>query len=381
MLVSQRIEDREAFVALREEWNELLSDSDAATIFLTWEWLHTWWLHLASDLKPEIFLVRKGGRLIGAAPLALRPRRYKRLMPFPALEFLGMGSVGSDYLSVVVRKGFEDEALTTVSTELEQRNQVLQLSYVEKSSSTMDALARKLMKRGWQLTCVPGEVCPYTDLRGQNWNDFVSGLGRSHRSNLRRRLRQLEKKFEVSLEQVESESQRSENLQVLVQLHLLRWAERGGSNALNTSALHDFHEEFSRLALQQGWLRLYLLRLDGEPAAAFYCMRYGTKFYYYQAGYDPRFSRYSVGLVGVGLVIKDAIEEGAEEFDFLRGDEHYKYLWATGQRELLRYDLFLPFLRGSIYKHGMRAREELKRAVNYCRRIKMENTGPNAQHH
>lgn len=371
MLRSQKIEDREAFTALREEWNELLEDSDAATIFLTWEWLLTWWQHLALDRKPEIFLVRKGGRLIGAAPLALRPSRYMRLMPFPAMEFLGTGSVGSDYLSVVVRKDFEHEALAAISAELEQRNQVLQLSYVEKGSSTMDAFARQLLKRGWKLTCMPVELSPYTDLRGQNWNDFVQGLGRSHRSNLRRRLRQLDRSFEVTLEQAQSDSQRSQFLQELVRLHLQRWAERGGSNALHTSALLDFHEDFSRLALGQGWLRLYLLRLDGEPTAAFYCMSYGKKFYYYQAGFDPRYSSYSVGLAGVGLVIRKAIEEGAEEFDFLRGDEQYKYLWATGERELVRYELFLPHLRGSIYKQSMRAREELKRAVNYCRQFKL----------
>ena len=48
----------------------------------------------------------------------------------------------------------------------------------------------------------------------------------------------------------------------------------------------QFHAEFSQLALERGWLRLFVLRLDGEPAAATYSFCYRGHFYYYQAGLD-----------------------------------------------------------------------------------------------
>jgi CelD/BcsL family acetyltransferase involved in cellulose biosynthesis len=107
------------------------------------------------------------------------------------------------------------------------------------------------------------------------------------------------------------------------------------------------------LALERGWLRLYVLRLDGRPAASLYGFKYGPVFYFYQSGLDPSFEKQSVGLVIMGLAIQKAIEEGAEEYDFLHGGESYKFLWARGTRELTRLELYPPQIRGFVYKQTM----------------------------
>ena len=109
-LTVERVSDVDAFEALRQEWDELLAASDSCCVFLTWEWLYTWWKHLAEDRKLCILAVRRGSELMALAPLALRPRSLTRGCPLPVLEFLGSGFVGSDYLDFIVRKGAEDEA-------------------------------------------------------------------------------------------------------------------------------------------------------------------------------------------------------------------------------------------------------------------------------
>src|SRR5690606_23655178 len=98
-----------------------------------WEWLYTWWLHLAEDRRLFIICVRRGGRLVAIAPLCLRPCRFRRLLPFRSLEFLGSGQVGSDYLSLILRKGFEDEGLHSIVGCLSESGLVLQLSQVERT--------------------------------------------------------------------------------------------------------------------------------------------------------------------------------------------------------------------------------------------------------
>jgi len=89
-----------------------------------------------------------------------------------------------------------------------------------------------------------------------------------------------------------------------------------------------------------------LLRLDGRPAAAVYGLRYGPTFSFYQSGFDPALARHSVGLVALGLSIREAIAEGATEYDLLHGREPYKFLWARRTRDLGRIDLFPPTLGG-----------------------------------
>ena len=88
------------------------------------------------------------------------------------------------------------------------------------------------------------------------------------------------------------------------------------------------------MALARDWLRLFVLRLDGKPAASLYGINYNGVFYFYQSGFDPDYGNHSVGLVTMALAIKAAIEEGAEEYDLLHGDERYKFHWAQELREI-----------------------------------------------
>ena len=363
MISIDRIETREDFRALKEEWNELLCASSVDCIFLTWEWLYTWWQHLGEDRRLFVVTVRRAGRLIAIAPLALRPRRVKRLLPFRSLEFLGCGNVGSDYLSVIVRRGFEDEALYLVAAYLNESKMVLQLSQVERTSPVMVSFAIELRQRGWKPARRPVDFCPYIDLGALDWESYVASLGRSHRSNFRRKLRKLEKSFALRFELVRTEGERSRALDTLVSLHLQRWNQRGGSDAMHTASLIEFHRDFTREALRKGWLRLFIMHLNDKPVSALYCFNYGGKFHLYQAGFDTHYGRYSVGLGAIGLSIRHALREGASEYDFLRGNEKYKYLWANGERELVRLDLFPPYLRGTVYKQAMEAREEMKKLL------------------
>lgn len=363
MITIEKIESREGFRALKEEWNELLGASGVDCIFLTWEWLYTWWLYLGEDRRLFIITVRRAGRLIAIAPLCQRPCRIRRLLPFRSLEFLGSGNVGSDFLNLIIRKGFEDEALQSIAGCLGERNLVLQLSQVDRTSSQMVNLVLKLRQMGWQPSRRTVDFCPYIDLRGLTFEDYVASLGRSHRSNFRKKLRKLEKRFRLEFCHVRTEAERVQALDTLVNLHLQRWGTRGGSDALHTPSLIEFHKDFTREALRKGWLRLFVMRLNDKPVVALYCFSYQNKYYFYQAGFDMKFSRYSVGLGAVGLAISQAFEEGAEEYDFLRGNEKYKYLWANEERELVRLDLFPPYIRGTLYKQAMELREEAKKLV------------------
>ena len=49
------------------------------------------------------------------------------------------------------------------------------------------------------------------------------------------------------------------------------------------------------------------------------------KFYLYNSAYEPELSRLSPGVVLVSRLIEESIEQGRKSFDFLRGQERYKY--------------------------------------------------------
>jgi CelD/BcsL family acetyltransferase involved in cellulose biosynthesis len=160
-----------------------------------------------------------------------------------------------------------------------------------------------------------------------------------------------------------TQEERREALSILLSLHSLRWQNRGGSDAFLNSAAISFHEELSSLALDRGWLRLFTLRLDGQPVASLYGFQYNRTFYFYQSGFDPDWASHSVGLVAMGLAIQKALEEGAQEYDLLHGAEEYKFHWARDKHELASLELYPPDGLGMAWRAANGARHSMKEMV------------------
>ncbi|HVH31810.1 MAG TPA: GNAT family N-acetyltransferase [bacterium] len=355
------IGDAGRFHELRGEWSELLAQSAADCLFLSWEWLYTWWTHLSGGRQLYLLAVWDGGTLIGLAPLAVRPWQVTRLRMFRALEFMGTGPVGSDYLDVIIRRGREPEVTEMLAAELTRRGALVELVQVKGDVSLASAVATRLATDEWQNTKVHTGVCPYVRLAEHSWDSYLSVLRPKHRDNVRRCLRQLASRFDVSFRFAETDAERRTALTELLTLHGKRWRTRGGSTAFCTPALLAFHEDVSHRALESGWLRLAVLRLNGVSAAAFYGFRYKRSFYFYQSGFDPDYARYSVGVATLALTIKSAFAEGADEYDFLHGDESYKFLWTQSVRELYRLELFPPDLRGWLYRGAVETDRAVRR--------------------
>jgi CelD/BcsL family acetyltransferase involved in cellulose biosynthesis len=347
-----------AFAALRDEWTELLASSRSDTLFLTWEWLHTWWIHFGQGKRLFIVTVRSQSQLVAIAPMTVR-----RTLIGPVLEFAGTGTIGSDYLDVILRRTCEREALDALSTFLAGTGTSMRLPRVRKTSAAAILLGRTLAERGWERLEVPTEVCPFIDLSGCSWDDYLKTLGPSHRYNFKRRLRNLHRDFDVRLQYAQCDDERQEALRHVVDLHLKRWESRGGSDAFDNRTLLAFHDDLSRHALDKGWLRLAVLTLDGKPAAAFYSFRYRNTFHFYQSGFDPAFVSHSVGLIMMGLTIQDAIAEGAAEYDLLHGDETYKFLWARSVHLLVRLELYSPGTLGGMHRATAMAKRFAKRVL------------------
>jgi CelD/BcsL family acetyltransferase involved in cellulose biosynthesis len=63
----------------------------------------------------------------------------------------------------------------------------------------------------------------------------------------------------------------------------------------------------------------------------------------YNSGYDPsQFSHLSPGIVVTARCIEHAISLGRSEFDFLRGDEVYKYRFGAQDTEVRRLLIARP---------------------------------------
>lgn len=348
------VESESQFSALRPQWDALLLESRANAPFLTWEWLTPWWRHLRGNAALRLVVVRAGHELVAVAPLMLR-RQFGVL---DRHDFLGIGDAGSDYLDVIARQGRETAAIDAIAAFLRARQITTRLTHVPQNS-TAALLAERLSVEGWTSSTAPDGVFPVVPLAGHTWDSYLSSLGASHRANVRRRLKQLSSAFDVRFDRVSTDADRGAALEALARWHGPRFAARGGSTAFSTPALRAFHEEATRHALDRGWLRMYVLRLDNGIAAVMYGLLYERRFYFYQHSFDDTYRRFSTGLVLMALSIRAALDEGAEAFDMLWGTEPYKALWARERLELQRIHLFPPRMSGHLHRGALAVRQHL----------------------
>ena len=360
--VVETVDNVSAFRHLNEEWTELLRSSNSDRLFLTWEWLFTWWKHLAENRRLSVLTVRESGELIALAPLCLKPATWSRARPFSTTQFLGTGHVGSDYLDLIVRAGREQQAEQILTDHLVRLRETLHWTQIEKSSSSAARVAGRLNAKHWRIGETKTNLCPFISLASHTWESYLDTLGSEQRYNFRRKWRRLNRDFNVSFDQAATAEHCREAIDVVFALHELRRHDRGGSDAFHTPELKEFHREFSATALDRGWLRLYILRLNGRPVACLYGFLYRRRFYFYQSGFDPAYEKYSVGLVLMGLTIQRATEEGAVEYDLLHGAEDYKWRWTRQARELIRLELDPPGIRGWVSSSTIELARSAKRA-------------------
>jgi CelD/BcsL family acetyltransferase involved in cellulose biosynthesis len=83
-----------------------------------------------------------------------------------------------------------------------------------------------------------------------------------------------------------------------------------------------------------------ILELDGQPAAATYCLNHENKAHFYQAGWNADYSSISIGKMAVAWTFKCAIERGIKVFDFLPGDYSYKREWGDTARQVLTLEAY-----------------------------------------
>lgn len=326
-----RTEDE--LLGLQGAWTDLLSGMPSAPIFLTWEWVTTWWRHYGQDKALYVLTVRdREDRLVGLAPW-MRLSLRLGLLEVHKIAFLGSGQVGSDHLDLIARPSDRAAVASAVLDTLErQRHQwdILDLEGLAANSAFLSGIGAT------QGRIRQGEAirCPYIDLPG-DWDTYQQEfLSANRRQQLRSRLRRLERDYpeQVAFHQVANASDLDATFEALVKLNRARWDDKGEETSFSYDRFVAFHREFAALALERGWLRLYRLDVTGEPVGIQYCLSYGGVVSDYQRGFDPAWSRYSPGHLLLAHAIREAIQEGAQEVDLLRGVEPYKFSWANQER-------------------------------------------------
>jgi CelD/BcsL family acetyltransferase involved in cellulose biosynthesis len=82
-----------------------------------------------------------------------------------------------------------------------------------------------------------------------------------------------------------------------------------------------------------------LAAADGTPVAAAFGFETPDAYYLYNSSFDPQFGHVSPGAVMVDRMVEAAIDGGRSRFDFLKGDEPYKFRLGAVARPLFHVEV------------------------------------------
>ncbi len=345
--------------------------------FRSWPWLIAWWRHFGHGGELFVLSVRDvHGTLVGIAPWYMRRCGARGRV----LRFLGSGEACSDYLSILSTTEHEEavtaaiaewltEAASSQATNGHQHNNwdLLELTGLSASDCTAAKLVAHLVDNGNAVHRRNGMNCWRIELP-PSWDEYLAGLSKSHRKQVRRVERRLLESGRVVLNTAANERDLLRGMKILVDLHQRRRQSLGEPGCFASPQFSDFLHEAAERMLEAGCLQLHWAELDGRPVAAEFHLTSSTVTYAYQAGVAPDVLDEEPGRIMNVAVLKKAIEDGQRGFDFLRGDEPYKAHWRAEPRPLIELRVVprraVPRIRHGVWLAGSTMKNWIKSSIN-----------------
>jgi len=361
----------------REGWERLFSISARATPFSSWTFHRAWWDAYAGTAHEEYMVCLRAGSPSAAAGAPLLPDDLVAVVPLmhrhevepddaltrtvmrppsalPATTVPGIAkavffgaSYHADYATILCDAAdLPDVAARVVACLASGPDpshgpldwDVVDLRRLRHDDPALDALESAFRAaadtHGWTVVSEQEDVAPVLTLRTGDWDAYLETLDGKDRHEIRRKVRRAEAAGPIRFEPI---ADPRTFIEPFIAIHQARWGEEGlfpDTEGGRRSRL--FLERLADLEGPDGALRFGRLTVDGRMIFASAAFHDGTSVYYYNAGQDPEARALSPGVVGVAAYLQEQMKAGARVFDFLRGNEPYKYTWGAVDRPIYR---------------------------------------------
>ncbi len=334
----------DGFTALAAEWNPLLQRSQFNSLFLTHEWQTTWWRHLGEgDLWILAFRQPETNELVGIVPLYLVTVKAGKWAGKRKFNLVGCIEV-SDYLDAIILKGWEEsvyrELLTWLRGSEAPQWDILDLCNLPEVSLTQQVMPALCEALDFRVEVSQEDTAPQFRLPLQYDQYLDEQVEKKQRHEIRRKQRRAEREADISFTIVEN----SPNLTAEVDDFIaLQRASRADKAEFMTPEMRRFFNAAAQVMADAGYLRLCFLSINGEKAATLFAFEYDKRFWLYNSGYDPNaYAQLSPGWVILSYSIQYAIAVGCTVFDFMQGNEEYKYRFGGQDYQVMRVLVYNP---------------------------------------
>lgn len=298
------------------EWSLFAREDLSATPFQTPDWLLRWWAHFGSgELRVMIFRDRE--RVVGVLPLFLHEWRARS-----QLTLIGSGI--TDYLDPLFAPDYAPCIVGLIARELKKWPDWEICDWQDLSRDSL------LLSLGEAEADTPCSTIPMEP----SFDKFLAMRPADLRRNLRRDRARAERVAPVVFRVVHEPD--VSLVSAAVALHAKRWQKLGQSGMVEANGAERFLREAVAVFARRGSVRMFVLEFGGQIAAAILALCDRKTIFGYLSAFDPEYEKFSFGREVLAEAIRYAHENGFQTWNFLRGEESYKFLWGAQALEKRR---------------------------------------------
>ncbi len=294
---------------LKSAWNELFDSMPNAAPFVSYEWFSA----LAAcilETDPELLVYCENGAIKGIIPASISGK---------TITMIGDERV-TDLIDMICVPNYEATITAGLAEYIKEGGFSIDLFPFEQDSCLVTGLNKHLPR----LSIVKQDQCPLLDLP-ETWEDYLANLDGKSRHELKRKLKRVNGAVIEDVKPTEVER----FLEFMAMSH-------GKKRAFLTSEIVRFFKSLVDGFHSRGWLRMRAAVFNGQTIGMLLGFRFRQRAYLYNIGFNPAFRMLSPGIITIGLDINSAIDDGFKYYDFLRGEEDYKYRLGAKRRYTVR---------------------------------------------
>jgi len=342
-LESKIINTLSGFEELKIPWNNLLARVKNATPFQTHDWLISWWKHFGLHKDLFIILVIDGDDIKAIAPFMIIKKMNVKIMKF-------IGSGRSDYLNFLMIDAAPVELLLKSIFNCLKTNatnwDLIEFRDIILSNDFEFLLSSEINRQNYKFVRKEDTICPFLSIDG-SWEDYMSSKTSQQRYKIKRVERDISKQAGVRVFTNYDFLNLNEMLQLIKNVESKSWKVKKGNPRFSGAVPMQFFEEIFERFRANNWIDVRILSLNKQAIAYNINFLFNNKYYNYNLAFDKDYGNIRPGMYLTNLTLKGAFEQKVTEYDFLRGEEKYKFFWASNYRQLYQIIIFKKTLKST----------------------------------
>ena len=353
------IRDFDSFLKLRQGWNSLLEKSGINNPFLRHEWLSSWWKGYGSDKKLFVVCFKKGGEVIGFAPL-MKYRTKLTGISTEAIGFIANHWVGLDF--IFLRDKNRIDCLAKLQECLLKEKKITILSYLKEDCKTLELLTNELKTRKAKFKITPKESS-YINIKG-TWGEYLRGKTYNFRKDDKKKRKMIEDRGRVEFVRLTSDFDIKTIIDELKEVSVNSWQGKNGKAIISSEQGDIFYEDLFKEWRDYEIADISLLRLNGKAIAYIVGFNFNGCFYVFDTAYDERFKKMSPGMVIHNMLLEQLFSQGPKKFDFGYMAD-YKKRWTDSVSVISDLIVFPKSISGMMLYFADELKDKMRKKGDY----------------